>query len=47
MKIINEIDEYYENEKTRLENMLRYATERLKELEDDKMTYIEKHRYDN
>ena len=47
MKIINEIDEYYKNEKTRLENMVKYATERLKELEDDKVIYLEKHRYDN
>lgn len=47
MKIINEIDEYYENEKSRLENMLKYATERLKELENDKITYLENHRYDN
>ena len=47
MKIINEIDEYYENEKSRLENMLKYATERLKELENDKVICLEKHRYDN
>ena len=47
MKIINEVDEYYENEKARLEDMLKYATERLKALENDKIAYIEKHKYDN
>lgn len=46
MKIINELDEYYKDEKRRLEDMLKYATTRLKELEKNKQEYFNKHEYD-
>lgn len=41
--IINEVDEYYENEKARLLHMLDYANTRLKELEESVANYMDKY----
>lgn len=46
MKTVDEIEEYYKNEKKRLEDMLEYAQARLVELEDNKKEYLEKYRYE-
>ena len=43
IKVIDEIDEYYKNEKDRLVHMIRYAKTRLKELEKDIVEYMDKH----
>ena len=44
IKIIDEVKEYYKNEKYRLIHMLQYASTRLRELEDNKELYMEKHK---
>ena len=44
IEIINEVDEYYKNEKDRLVHMLKYAKTRLKELEKDVYKYMDNHR---
>lgn len=43
IKIINEVSQYYKNEKERLMHMQQYAAERLKELEENVKEYMEKH----
>lgn len=43
-KIINEVKEYYINEKYRLIHMLQYASTRLRELEDNVENYMDKHK---
>lgn len=45
MKNVDEVEEYCENEKKRLENMLKYAKTRLVELENNKKDYYEKYCY--
>lgn len=43
IEIINEIEEYYENEKARLLHMLEYANKRLKELDENVEQYMDKY----
>lgn len=43
IKIIDEVAEYYKNEKDRLIHMLQYASTRLRELEDDAEKYMDTH----
>lgn len=43
IKIIDEVAEYYKDEKDRLIHMLQYASTRLRELEDDIERYMDKH----
>lgn len=43
MKVINELEEYYKDEKARLVHMLNYAKTRLKELDKDVCTYMKRH----
>lgn len=44
IKIINEVEEYYKNEKYRLEHMIEYATRRLEELEKNVCKYMDNYR---
>ncbi len=46
MKIIDEVSEYYKNEKSRLIHMLQYASNRLVELENSVKDYMDKHEYE-
>ena len=43
IKIIDEVAEYYKDEKDRLIHMLQYASTRLRELEDNVKEYMNKH----
>ena len=43
IKIIDEVAEYYKNEKDRLIHMLQYASTRLRELEDNSEKYMDVH----
>lgn len=44
IKVIDEVAEYYQNEKDRLIHMIQYAGSRLGELEKDVKEYIDKHK---
>lgn len=44
IKVIDKVAEYYKNEKNRLIHMLQYASTRLRELENDVETYMDRHR---
>ena len=43
IKVIDEVAEYYKNEKDRLIHMLQYASTRLRELENDVEKYMDRH----